>query len=1323
MSRTIHCPQCGAEQSSDAVEGLCPDCLARLALGGSDMPEDLGLPGPEYRVPGADVRFGDYELIEEIAQGGMGVVYKAKQSSLNRIVAVKMIRFGHLAREEDIRRFRTEAEAAANLQHPNIVAIHEVGYAEGQHFFSMDYIDGGSLADLIRERPLPPRKAAAYLKKVAEAIHYAHSRGVLHRDMKPSNVLLAQDHEPKVTDFGLAKLMQSDSKLTLSGTVMGSPSYMSPEQASGHGNSVDVRSDVYSMGAILYELLTGRPPFQADTTLEILRLVAEAEPVSLRQLNKNIPHDLDTICLKCLEKDAARRYATAKHLADELGRFLNDEPITARPVGPLMRSWRWCRRNPALASAFAGMLAVFLAGFVGVAWQWRIAQENAREERAARVRAEEATVQALLGKSRTMRLAGLAGQRLDGLDGIRSAVARQRQLQMDASLLELRDEVIACLSLPDLRLVRAVTNEHAPPSASALNRALTHYAEADHLGNIRIRRVEDQQVIAEWRGGLAAKMLMFSPGDRYLAALHEENDSRTLRLWDLGLKSELPQRITLVGAEAIDFAPDGQHLAVGLMDGTVTIHALPSLQIVRSFSYGAAVHKLRYRPNGTAVAAFSPNSLELSVFALGPGEESSTRYIRDRIIDLAWHPTGKLFATVSTIGRLSVYVEGKDHPLGIDADVWRAAFNHAGTVLATVGTDLSIRLWDISKLKMLVRLQGSGTTELPQLQFSEDDQVLACHSGSMIELVKVSISKERRYFMHPHAGTLAQSDISPDGNLLCMVGSDGIHLWNLPEGRLIGDLQLGAVRSAFFDQEKGDLIVRSDGAGLFRLPLLATQIGEHGILLAGPPEPIAGHAFDGPFSMSANGSRLAMAKDDEVLLLSAIESVPRRTLHAEGGLQALAISPDGKWVAGGILQIRSVRIWDAATGEAAADIPVEGEMALAFSPDSQWLAVTSQKSCQLWKAGAWTHEPVLLRTHPTRRTPPVPAFSPDGSIIAVAASSLGIELIDVSNKETLARLELPDEGVVVWMQFAPDGSKLYSLQPSSPLIMWDIAAVRTALKEMGLDWAESPARAPAASRESMPRAASVDRLLFNPGNLQRFASAWAELEQWRMRLEEDPQEERLYRKVAECEHVLHRHEQIVAAAGAWLEKVKNKPGDEMRRQEWHAQRADSLAALGRFEEAAEEYRQCAEINCANGWGLKALKDLSSHYLYAPPPFRNLDMVKHYADLALRLNPDDQTALSRIGMAEFRSGRYEQSRPILERSCDLSDGSTACYALVILYARAGRIAEAKQLFESNTAALLRNPGFLTERERFLNWAREAEDVLRREQAKAHSIPSS
>jgi serine/threonine protein kinase len=360
-------------------------------------------------APPAEAAFADYQLLEELGRGGMGVVYKARHKRLERLVALKMIRIGPDAGAEERRRLVGEARAVARLHHPNIVQIYEVGEVEGQPFLALEYIDGASLARCLDGTPWPALQAAALVEALAQGMHYAHSKGVIHRDLKPANIVLQfedcklqngnlqfamcklQCAIPKITDFGLAKRLDGTAH-TRSEAVLGTPSYMAPEQALAQAG-VDARTDVYGLGAILYELLTGRPPFRADAPLQTLQQVVEAEPARPCLLNPAVPRDLETVCLKCLEKEPARRYASAEALADDLRRFENGQPVRARPVGPLGRGWRWCRRNPTLAGLAAVLAVALSAGLSATLYEWRRAVDARRaavanEEEARQVLSE-----------------------------------------------------------------------------------------------------------------------------------------------------------------------------------------------------------------------------------------------------------------------------------------------------------------------------------------------------------------------------------------------------------------------------------------------------------------------------------------------------------------------------------------------------------------------------------------------------------------------------------------------------------------------------------------------------------------------------------------------------------------------------------------------------------------------------------------------------------------------------------------------------------------------------------------------------------------------
>ncbi len=341
--------------------------------------------GAPVNAPGTKVKYiGDYEILSVLGQGGMGVVYKARQISLNRLVALKMIRNVEFAGEEQLRRFQNEAEAVATLDHAGIVPIYEVGTFEDQRYFSMKLVQGCGLDGKLTELSQDPRAASLSIAAVAEAVHHAHQRGILHRDLKPANILIDDQGHPHVTDFGLAKRIDEDAGITVAGAIMGTPSYMSPEQALGRTAQVTTASDVYGLGAIFYACLTGRAPFASDSVLNTLHQVRNQAPQPPARFNTKVPRDLEVICLKCLEKDPRRRYASAQDLADDLRRWLQGEPISARPVGPIVRLGMWAKRKPAMAALSAGFIAASIMGVIGVTWQWREAVSQRNQASAAR---------------------------------------------------------------------------------------------------------------------------------------------------------------------------------------------------------------------------------------------------------------------------------------------------------------------------------------------------------------------------------------------------------------------------------------------------------------------------------------------------------------------------------------------------------------------------------------------------------------------------------------------------------------------------------------------------------------------------------------------------------------------------------------------------------------------------------------------------------------------------------------------------------------------------------------------------------------------------
>src|SRR5438309_1000348 len=361
------CENCGEKIFSDAPKGLCPACVLETGLGSLANEIVAGIDDPGHP---ADMRmdFGDYELLEEIGRGGQGVVYRARQKSLNRTVALKVIGLGQWATQAHLKRFRLEAEAAASLDHPCIVPIYEIGERESSCYFSMKLVEGGQLDEVVRREPMPIRRAAEVIAKLARTVHYAHEHGIVHRDIKPGNVLLDSNGEPHLTDFGLARLVETESTVTRTTDVLGTPSYMAPEQASGNNAAVTSATDIYALGTVLYQLLTGSPPFMGRSTYETVRLLLETDARQPRLMNPKVDRDLSTICLKCLEKDPKRRYLSALALAEDLERWLRHEPIQARRTGLVSRGNKWLRRKPAIAVSVASLVAL-IAVLAIVVWK------------------------------------------------------------------------------------------------------------------------------------------------------------------------------------------------------------------------------------------------------------------------------------------------------------------------------------------------------------------------------------------------------------------------------------------------------------------------------------------------------------------------------------------------------------------------------------------------------------------------------------------------------------------------------------------------------------------------------------------------------------------------------------------------------------------------------------------------------------------------------------------------------------------------------------------------------------------------------------------
>ncbi|HLX61387.1 MAG TPA: WD40 repeat domain-containing serine/threonine-protein kinase [Planctomycetota bacterium] len=534
--------------------------------------------------------FGDYELLSEIARGGMGVVYKARQVSLNRTVAVKLILSGQLAGADDVKRFRAEAEAAASLDHPNIVPIYEIGEHEGNQYFSMKLIEGTSLAKQIPMLVKDPRGAVKLLATVARGIHYAHQRGILHRDLKPANILLDKQDHPHITDFGLAKRVEHDSGLTQSGAILGTPAYMSPEQASGQSKRLSVAADVYSLGAIFYEMLCGSPPFKADSAMGVLMKVQTEEPRAPRQINPNLDRDLETICLKCLEKDPKRRYGSADAMADELERWLRGEPIQARPTTRVERTLKWVKRKP-LAAAFIAVSVTALAALLWSGWAFNQRLKVANETLQERLRLS------MIEQARTERIVNNRPRSLELL-------TEAAQIRRDA---DLRAEAIQTIAQSGLRQVLKlpfgdVVMKRFNPQGTLLAIGGRCYELVDSgptkdVIGVRVYEIPSGRVLGATKWDSESGLFAWDPEGQRLAV---QKPAGKMTVWDPRNGSEtayFPAR----GAPV--FSPDGKRLAV-YRGSAVTHYDLsteqPYLQgAVHNFTDSKQpIAVMRYLPSG-----------------------------------------------------------------------------------------------------------------------------------------------------------------------------------------------------------------------------------------------------------------------------------------------------------------------------------------------------------------------------------------------------------------------------------------------------------------------------------------------------------------------------------------------------------------------------------------------------------------------------------------------------------------------------------------------------------------------------------------------------
>lgn len=942
-------------------------------------------PPPRSTSASAHGRLGDYELLEEIARGGMGVVYKARQISLNRLVAVKMIRQTPLADASLHRRFHLEAEAAAKLCHPNLVPIYEVGQCDGQQFYSMAFVPGQSLSELVREHALPANTAARYVRSIARAIHHAHLQGVLHRDIKPGNVIIDELDEPHVTDFGLAKFLSGDSELTACGTILGSPSYMSPEQAEGRTRAVTARSDVYSIGAVLYELITGRPPFRAETPLQTVRLVVSSDPVPPRWFNPRIPFDLETICLKCLQKEPARRYATAADLADDIERFLSDEPVRARPPGISGRVWRWCKRSPALATAISLAVIAALAGFAGIVWQWQHAERN-------------------------------------------RALAEERLYAADMSL------AFEAISEGNLARARQLRDSHvqAPSNARSFEWAYLQQAtRGDDLFSIP--------------GHLATvRQVAFSPDG---SAIFSRSVDGVFKVWDARSHRELLKLDGIQSFRG--FSADGERLAVNFTKGTVAwlnwrtgelipmrapngllnsvspngdIVAMTSSNFVlrlfdvatdqlRSEINGIGgyvshpvfqVQRVTLSPNGRLAAGvvaqdhapFNGDPKELQLFDVASGHRISAR-AQHSVYDLCFSPDSGFVAVFERQGTVRLIPVHPNAPEPIvlrrgEASFWSGAFSPDGRWLAAGSADNSIYLFDLHR-------------RAPQ------GMPLRGHVGSVQALA-----------------------FSSDGKFLVSGGSDGsVRVWPANSRHPIEANELSATppRRILFSSD-GTTIAAEDTQGATRLYGSRNLLPQGRVAAAGLP-------------LAFVGDQLAMLqRTSRTLTLNLTAPMdgaqPRSLLQIEhsGNAERFALSANREWLAVGTAAggVRLVNVRSAQ--DAACSISHVGRVAwLEFSSEAQSLVTAGEDGAvQLWDIAQNRFGGEMSKHgRPVNRV----AISPDGRFVASCAVDGTVNLRERFGRQQVAPIHVHRDNVLS-ITFSPDSHLLASCSSDGTVKLWNV---------------------------------------------------------------------------------------------------------------------------------------------------------------------------------------------------------------------------------------------------------------------------------------------
>jgi WD40 repeat protein/tRNA A-37 threonylcarbamoyl transferase component Bud32 len=949
LAQPLRLPSLPPSQKTEPEEGV-------TGIYGAAQPATLAsgetpLIGPPL---GTKVRYiGDYELLDELGRGGMGVVYKARQGKLNRLVALKMILAGEYVGEKDVARFRTEAEAVARLQHPNIVQIFEVGEHDGHPYFSLEFVDGGSLAQKLDGTPLPPQKAARLMETLARAMHAAHQAGVVHRDLKPANVLLTADGTPKITDFGLAKKLDADAGQTQSGAIMGTPSYMAPEQAGGKSKEIGPAADTYALGAILYELLTGRPPFKASTPLDTVLQVVGDEPVPPRKLQSKTPRDLETICLKCLQKAPGKRYATAADLAEDLRRFQAQVPIQARPVGRLERGVKWAKRRPAVAGLLAALVLAALGLVGGGAW-FTISLQNALGAAKDSAQAERLAKE----KAEWLAYAGqIALAQREWQDG---SVGQARDL-LAASQVNLRGweyDYLATLFNKNQRTLRGHTSRVTSVAFSPDGNRLAS-GSADNTVKVWDARTGLETLTLKGHSG-QVNCVAFSPDGKRLVS---SSDDDTIKVWDAQTGRET---ITLNrhngSVRSVAFSPDGKRLVSGEWDGAIVVRdAQTGKETFTLKAHTQPVNSIAFSADGKRLVSCSGDNT-VKVWDTQTGKETLTlRAPTTMPNSVAFSPNGKWLVSGGEDGTIKVWDAHTGQEIltlkGRTGPVLSVAFSPDGKRLVSGGdNDGAIKMWDAQTGQAIFTLKGH-TVYVRSVAFSPDGKRLI--SGSEDGTVKVwdAHTSQEPLTLKGHIGWVRSVAFSPDGKRLVSGGQDGtLKVWDARTGQQILTLKghnAGSLSAAFsLDGKRLVSVGDNDGA----IKMWDAQSGQETLILKGNVRfMVRSVAF------SPDSKRLVSGSWGGAIVVWDAQT-GQETLALDGYdgfVSSVAFSPDSKRLVSGGFD-STVKVWDAQTGQELLNLKGQtlgvGSMAysvtsVAFSPDGKRLVSGSwDGTIKVWDA-------------------------------------------------------------------------------------------------------------------------------------------------------------------------------------------------------------------------------------------------------------------------------------------------------------------------------------------------------------------------------------